>query len=218
VLDEGIDKAAKLLGVDYANAVVSFLSSALASFVALKFLQNGIDPQTGFKFANRQASPVINGIVVACEYKEAVEAVMEGLLYKQEQATAFKNSILTLKRWRRFIIGLRIRQRVGIYDDDPEDRRHPMAEERQKGKEPEYSGGGFISAGGAAADNDSEAGGGGFLVGIDEKPEDGGGSGDDGGGGGFLKEESESGSEIERGSDMLSEDPEDWDNEDMDWM
>jgi xeroderma pigmentosum group C-complementing protein len=126
---------------------------------------------------------------------------MEGLQDQDEKEEAFRKSVVALMRWKRFIIRLRIKERLGIYDEVPEDNRveHPMP----KGKEPEHVGGELV----AANDNGDDDGGGGFLIGGDED-------------GGFIvgDDGSTKAQESDRDSDMLSEDPDDRDNEDLDWM
>lgn len=155
--------------------------------------------QTGFEFKNRQASASINGIVVAAEYREAVETVLEGLLDEKNEAEEFKKSIESLKRWRRFLMALRIRERLGILprDTKPEVEKGVVEDNEVKGHVD--MGGGFFAEGGGVDHGDRDSGG--FI------PED-----DNEDGGSFLKEmQSEKcESDIE-----LLEDPED---EDLGWF
>lgn len=83
--------AARLLGIDYADAV------------------------TGFQFKGRHGTAVTSGVVVAEEYHEAVEAVIEGFQYEQENEEARLYSLECLKLWRRFLAGLRIKERLSEY-------------------------------------------------------------------------------------------------------
>lgn len=85
-------KAARIVGVDYADAV------------------------TGFQFKGRHGTAVIQGVVVAAEFREAVETVIDGLAYAQEEAENARRSTDALRLWRRFLIGLRIAERVGEYE------------------------------------------------------------------------------------------------------
>lgn len=83
--------AARLIGVDYADAV------------------------TGFQFKGRHGTAVTSGVIVAQEYREAVEAVIEGFQYDQENEQARMYSLECLKMWRRFLAGLRIKERLSEY-------------------------------------------------------------------------------------------------------
>lgn len=165
--------------------------------------------QTGFEFKSRQVSATINGIIIAKEYREAVETVMEGFLDEQNEAEDFKKSIETLKRWRRFLMALRIRERLGILPRDAKAEAREKREVKDKGgvedgeaksrvegENDTDTGGGFFAEGGEDG-NDGDGGGGGFI------PE----------GGGSIPEESQS---EKYGSDMeILEDPED---EDLGWF
>lgn len=92
--------AARLLGIDFADAV------------------------TGFDFRGRSGTPVIKGIVTASEYGAAIEAVIQGLREQEAEAEALESSVDCLRMWRRFLVALRIHERVGKYYDDNEDVDH----------------------------------------------------------------------------------------------
>ncbi|KAL1594491.1 hypothetical protein SLS60_010251 [Paraconiothyrium brasiliense] len=81
-------RAARILGVDYAEAV------------------------TGFKFKGRHGTAVVQGVVVAQEYAEAVEAVIDGLQYAVQLAEEQNRTAEALRLWRRFFLGLKIVQRI----------------------------------------------------------------------------------------------------------
>jgi xeroderma pigmentosum group C-complementing protein len=83
--------AARLLGIDYADAV------------------------TGFQFKGRHGTAITSGAIVAEEYREAVEAVIEGFQCEQENEEARLYSMECLKLWRRFLAGLRIKERLSEY-------------------------------------------------------------------------------------------------------
>lgn len=83
--------AARLLGIDYADAV------------------------TGFQFKGRHGTAITSGAVVAEEYREAIEAVIEGFQYEQENEETRLYSLECLKLWRRFLAGLRIKERLTEY-------------------------------------------------------------------------------------------------------
>lgn len=210
--DKGITKAAKFLGIDYAEAVVCHLLTKHEVSMQLRTLTE--KSQTGFEFKNRQASAIMEGIVVAKEYREAVETVMEGFLDEKNEAEEFKRSLEALKRWRRFLMALRIRERLGIY---PDDKQTEITEKDETfGNVGEVSKVGEDTAGGFFAETveNSDDGGGGFLV-SDDGNEGGGGGfiavGDGDEGGGFFTEEGQSESEDEE----VLEDPED---EDLGWF
>jgi xeroderma pigmentosum group C-complementing protein len=85
---EHTDIAAKLIDVDFAKAVV------------------------GFDFSRGQSTPKFKGIVVAEEYKDAVLEVYQQLLYEQEYEDRQRTVADALLRWRKYIIALRIRERL----------------------------------------------------------------------------------------------------------
>lgn len=87
-------KAARLLQIDYADAV------------------------TGFNFKGRHGTAVIQGCVVAAEYADAVTATIEGFEYMQVQAELDARTTESLRLWRRFYLGLRIAQRVNAIEID----------------------------------------------------------------------------------------------------
>jgi len=117
----GAAKAARLLGVDYADAVI------------------------GFKFQGRHGTAVTQGIVVAYEYKEAIESVDDGIKSMQEEDVEAKRSLEALRLWRRFLIGLKIVARVKGYDDDEpiQDVQEDLDEE-EKQVTVEAAAGGFL--------------------------------------------------------------------------
>ncbi|KAF2398791.1 Rad4-domain-containing protein [Trichodelitschia bisporula] len=76
------------------------------------------DAVTGFKFKGRQGTAVAEGVVVAAEYREAVEAVLEGLEYMRVLELEEFRREEALRMWRRFIVGLRIVERAKGYVED----------------------------------------------------------------------------------------------------
>lgn len=95
--DDNASRAARLLGIDYADAL------------------------TGFEFRGRHSSAVLKGVVVATEYREAVEAVIAGFLDEQVQAEEERRTLAALRIWKRFMVGLRIKERVDTYEVEGED-------------------------------------------------------------------------------------------------
>ncbi|KHJ35904.1 putative dna repair protein [Erysiphe necator] len=91
IADKLASEAAKLLGIDYAHAL------------------------TGFNFHGRHGTAILNGIVVAEEYSDAVRAIIEGFKDELIEAQEQIHSQIALRTWKRFIIALRIKQRVDSY-------------------------------------------------------------------------------------------------------
>lgn len=83
--------AAKLIGVDYANAVV------------------------GFKFERRGATPKIEGIVVAEEFQEAVGSVQEQLKAEAIEKQRSELELRALKGWTLLLAKLRIKHRLNAH-------------------------------------------------------------------------------------------------------
>lgn len=104
-IDNEAARAARILGIDYAEAL------------------------TGFEFRGRHGTAVLRGIVVATEYREAVEAVIEGFLDEKAQAEEDARTLAALKMWKRFLIGLRIKERVDMYEVEGEDKKDTAEEE-----------------------------------------------------------------------------------------
>ncbi|ESZ92525.1 nitrilase [Sclerotinia borealis F-4128] len=83
--------AAKLLGIDFAAAL------------------------TGFEFRGRNGTAVLRGVVVAREYGEAVEAVVEGVREEREREVEEERSERLVGMWRRWLVRLRVRETVDGY-------------------------------------------------------------------------------------------------------
>jgi xeroderma pigmentosum group C-complementing protein len=116
-------KAARLLGIDYADAV------------------------TGFEFKGKHGHPTIRGAVVAEEFRDAVETVIEGFHDAEAEAEAERRSLIALGMWRRFLVGLRIKERVDGYEAEGEEVDKEVARQVDAfGKEEDANdyGGGFL--------------------------------------------------------------------------
>ncbi|KAJ5662092.1 uncharacterized protein N7477_009708 [Penicillium maclennaniae] len=113
-------RAARILGIDYADAV------------------------TGFDFKGRRGTAVIEGIVIACEYKEALEEVMRGMADERHRAALEARSAEALRVWRLFLVKLRIAERVKEYIGSDEERYDASTSETSV-NDLEESGGGFFS-------------------------------------------------------------------------
>jgi xeroderma pigmentosum group C-complementing protein len=68
--------------------------------------------QTGFEFKSRRAIPVVGGVVIAAENEEMVLDAWraEEAMRVEREATKKQNEVLG--RWKKILVGLRIRQRI----------------------------------------------------------------------------------------------------------
>ena len=114
-------KAAKMLGIDYSDAV------------------------TGFEFKGRHGTAVIKGAVVAVEFQEAVEEIIRGFEDERAQAEETRRSLEALRMWKRFLAGLRIRERIDGYDVEGErDAVRKEMDEADEENNDDEMGGGFM--------------------------------------------------------------------------
>lgn len=70
--------------------------------------------QTGFEFRSRRATPTILGIVIAEEHADAVIQAVFAMEEANDAKEFRKRQERCLKRWKRLVVGLRIRQRLGV--------------------------------------------------------------------------------------------------------
>ncbi|OJD34028.1 dna repair protein rad4 [Diplodia corticola] len=140
--------AARLLAVDFADAV------------------------TGFTFRGRHGTAVVEGVVVAEECADAVRAVLDGLADLAAERERERKGREAVRLWKRFLLGLRVLERVGEYasveerrereramrerveveEREEEERRMAVEERRvaeEKGRVAEEMAGGFLLAEGA---------------------------------------------------------------------
>ena len=116
-------RAAKVLGLSYADAV------------------------TGFKFAGRHGTAIVNGAIVAAE---CVEAVREIIIAVEDEKVALeqdKRAAAAMAMWKRFMIGLRIRERIEGYDIEGEDQGEgalPATNTQADESDEDEGGGGFF--------------------------------------------------------------------------
>lgn len=117
-------RAAKIIGIDYADAV------------------------TGFVFKGRHGTAVTKGAVVASEYREAVEEVIKAFEDDRARAEEERKSLEALRMWKRMMAGLRIMERIEGYDVEGErgEQEVTIQEEMKKvnHKDDEGEGGGFL--------------------------------------------------------------------------
>lgn len=212
-----IDVAAKMVGIDYANAVTGFDFGGTSS--------KGAKIDRGKRNGGRVAAAArIDGIVIATEYEEAVRAVYEQMVEEQEEENKEMTIARALMTWRRYLTALRIKTRLerqhGKVDDlELMEGSHTITEatEQEEGGflpdddanisvklegEPDHGGGGFIDE-----DHPSDIEGrnenfrGGDLV---DEPQGGGGFVDsEGEGGGFIDSDKEGGFVPEEGGGFI---------------
>ncbi|GAA6025408.1 hypothetical protein JCM10207_004540 [Rhodosporidiobolus poonsookiae] len=115
-------KCAKELGIDYAEAI------------------------TGFEFRQRRANPIILGVVIAEEHAETLREAIVALEQTTLEKELAKQQERVLKRWKKLIQGLRIRQRLMDQFKDPDD---AEAVKEEASKLSARDGGASTSAGGA---------------------------------------------------------------------
>ena len=72
---------------------------------------------TGFQFKGRQGTAVTEGVIVPDESTDAVEAAIEGLQDDRVDKESMARSAVALRTWKRFLVGLKIQQRVSTYAD-----------------------------------------------------------------------------------------------------
>ncbi|KAL0261514.1 hypothetical protein SLS55_002944 [Diplodia seriata] len=197
VCDARARHAARLLGVDHADAV------------------------TGFTFRGRHGTAVVEGVVVAAEYEDAMRAALDGLRDLQREEEEAKRGQEALRMWRRFLLGLRVVERVGEYASAEErkekekevrervEREEREEEERRREEEQrmmaEEMAGGFVLAEGAGeAPAQPTAGRMMAAAGYDEGEAEFYDGGEGGGGGGFLPDEGGEGEVPEAVNDDLS--------------
>lgn len=89
-------RAARILGIDYSDAV------------------------TGFSFKGRHGTAVMNGAVVATEFREAVQEVLHAFEDEMADEEALRRSAEALRVWKRLLTGLRIRERINGYEIEGE--------------------------------------------------------------------------------------------------
>lgn len=115
-------QAAKILGIDYADAV------------------------TGFDFKGRHGTAVIRGVVIASECREAVEEVINGLELERLQGELELKSAEALGMWKHFLLKLRIAERVKGYAVEGEEGNDEAGTDADDAshEESEEGGGGFF--------------------------------------------------------------------------
>ncbi|KAL4797617.1 hypothetical protein BDV19DRAFT_358391 [Aspergillus venezuelensis] len=113
-------RAARILGIDYADAV------------------------TGFNFKGRHGTAVLQGIVVAEEYGEAVREVLNALKEEKVRNAAEERAAEVLRAWKTFLLKLRIAERVKGYAVEGEADDEDEASVLKQSQELDAMGGGFL--------------------------------------------------------------------------
>lgn len=140
--------------------------------VAADFLGIGefvADAVTGFDFRNGgKSTPVINGIVAGVECEEGIWEMIEHIEKEQEEEAVEVRRLTALNLWRKFLVGLRIKERVDEYAMDDEE---GVVEEEEENSYPSHTvdsaeSGGFMVEQHESMTSvaDSNVGGGGFFT------------------------------------------------------
>ncbi|KIX02167.1 uncharacterized protein Z518_08106 [Rhinocladiella mackenziei CBS 650.93] len=128
---------------------------------------------TGFEFGNKMAIPICEGVVVAKENEKAVIDAWSKFHEEQRRKEESKKEKLVLDLWRKFVMGLRIRERVqdtyGDVTNDRLDHAHGLGKDQPINIDDDND-----MPGPALPNTNDDDFGGGFLVDEDEQaiPED----------------------------------------------
>jgi xeroderma pigmentosum group C-complementing protein len=76
-----------------------------------------VDAVTGFQFKGRQGTAITDGVIVAVEFADAVRAILEGMEDEKTEEESRVRSAVALRMWKKFLVGLRIQERVRTYGD-----------------------------------------------------------------------------------------------------
>lgn len=120
-------RAARILGIDYADAV------------------------TGFHFKGRHGTAVVEGIVAALEYREALLVILQALDEARVQAERDERTSLVLRTWKMLLVKSRIQEQVESYAFEGEEEGQAAATAEGYGQDDKDD------------DDDGFAGGGGFI-------------------------------------------------------
>lgn len=77
---------------------------------------------TGFQFRGRKGTAVLHGVIVATEHEEAVRAVIECLKDREADVKIERRRREVLRTWKRFLMTLRVRQRIWAGVDEEEEK------------------------------------------------------------------------------------------------
>ncbi|KAK8159885.1 hypothetical protein BC567DRAFT_251662 [Phyllosticta citribraziliensis] len=144
---------------------------------------------TGFEFGNRRAVPILTGVVVAKENEQLVKDAWRAAQEAQRAKEEKKRQDKALKMWKKFILGLRIIERVREeYGDASMEAENPFAKKERKGELSNT----FHRRNDDEIEEEEDAGPGGFFAPGEEEAVGEGGflrGGDDVEGGSFVRED-----------------------------
>ncbi|KAG5219364.1 Rad4-domain-containing protein [Salix suchowensis] len=118
---KGVAKIARRLGLDYAEAVVCTFRR--------RRMDNANVQKTRFDFKNRRALPVVEGVVIAVENEDVLLETYWEAEKEAEEKSHKQREERVVKRWKRLIQALQIRQRLqnqyqNTRDEMPADDHH----------------------------------------------------------------------------------------------
>ena len=130
--------AARLLGIDYVDAV------------------------TGFQFKGRQGTAVVDGVVISMTMTNAMITVIDGLESQATDEAQEMRSKIMLAIWKRWLIALRVKEHVqrkyGGREEDTKSKARELDDEDDDDiYRPEDDGGGFMLDGAKLDEADEEA-------------------------------------------------------------
>ena len=119
----------------------SYIRHQLAAQAARTLKVDYADAVTGFQFKGRHGTAVTEGAIVAEAYADAVSAVIAGLEDDAVEEQSRGRSAVALRFWRKFLVGLRIQERVSAYGSGSTE---TVVREEIDGLVDEREGGGFL--------------------------------------------------------------------------
>jgi xeroderma pigmentosum group C-complementing protein len=125
-------RAAKILNVDFADAV------------------------TGFKFQGRRGTAIVDGVVIPADCCEAMVETILGLRWQAEHDAAQKRAREAERMWKKFFLGLRVRERIMGYEVEGEDKTSDVDQQIKEQMEE------------VDRENDTRIGSGGFMPDADQ--------------------------------------------------
>ena len=129
-------KAARVLGIDYADVV------------------------TGFEFKGRQGTAVVDGVVVAASQRVAMVTVVVGLQSQATEETEARRSRILLGIWKKWLAALKVKQQIvkdyGDRVDDEEGEIDVDNDAEDETYQDDEAGGGFFAEAPLGSENDEE--------------------------------------------------------------
>jgi len=75
---------------------------------------------TGFKFQGRRGTAIVDGVVIAAEFGDAMKETILSLRWQVEREEQEKRGKEAIKWWKKFMVGLRVRERIMGYEIEGE--------------------------------------------------------------------------------------------------